>query len=237
MKKHLTSLWRLLRLYISAPKTAKIIKQVHNEKLTYLGISALIDIYDQVNRLESRNIEGVFVEAGVALGGSALVIASGKTQQRPLYLYDSFEMIPPPSERDGKDAHDRYQVITSGEAHGIKGEEYYGYRRDLLEEVTKDFQRFDINPEAHKVRFIKGFYDKTMVISEPVALAHIDSDWHDSVLICLQAIVPNVVSGGVIIIDDYNDWSGCRVAVDNYFSDRKNEFTFIMKSRLHIIRK
>jgi asparagine synthase (glutamine-hydrolysing) len=54
---------------------------------------------------------------------------------------------------------------------------------------------------------------------------------------CLRRIEPHLVSGGVLVIDDYEDWSGCRKAIDDYFASRHGEFLFEMKSRLHIVRR
>jgi asparagine synthase (glutamine-hydrolysing) len=76
-----------------------------------------------------------------------------------------------------------------------------------------------------------------MTVTEPVALAHVDGDWYDSVMTCLQRIEPRLTQGGVLIIDDYDAWSGCRRAVDEYFKDKQGRYEFIRRSRLHIVRK
>jgi asparagine synthase (glutamine-hydrolysing) len=76
-----------------------------------------------------------------------------------------------------------------------------------------------------------------LLVNMPVMFAHIDCDWYESVLISLQRIEPKLIKGGVMIIDDYYTWEGCRRAVDDYFSDKKNRFEFYNKKRLHIMRK
>ena len=48
-------------------------------------------------------------------------------------VYDVFGMIPPPGEHDGADVHERYAKIAAGDARGVGGETYYGYRDDLYE--------------------------------------------------------------------------------------------------------
>jgi asparagine synthase (glutamine-hydrolysing) len=75
-----------------------------------------------------------------------------------------------------------------------------------------------------------------MQIERPVAFVHIDGDWYESVMTCLTRLAPRLVPGGVLVIDDYDAWSGCRSAVDEYFADRRAEFAFVGKSRLHIVR-
>jgi Macrocin-O-methyltransferase (TylF) len=91
-----------------------------------------------------------------------------------------------------------------------------------------------VNNARHAV---KGLFQNTLNVSGPVAMAHLDGDWYESVMVCLERITPHLVSGGILVIDDYFDWSGCRKAVDEYFLDKRPDFKFITKSRLHIIRK
>ncbi len=70
-----------------------------------------------------------------------------------------------------------------------------------------------------------------------MAFAHIDCDWYESVKVCLERIEPKLVGGGILIIDDYYTWSGCKKAVDSYFRYRRDEFHFVKQGRLHIIKK
>ena len=214
-----------------------VIRSVRSEKLTYLDTAALTDLFDQVRLADQQRRIGILIEAGCALGGSAIVIASAKSRARRLYLYDVFGMIPPPSERDGEDAHERYRLIQSGQSVGIKGNKYYGYEDNLADRVLDNLRRYGVPAESHNVHLIKGLFEDTMTVSEPVALAHIDGDWYDSVMTCLHRIEPKLTTNGALIIDDYDAWSGCRRAVDEYFSDKQDRYEFIQKSRLHIIRK
>jgi asparagine synthase (glutamine-hydrolysing) len=214
-----------------------IVRQVRDSSLTYLGIKALEELHDCVRRIEGRGLPGVLVEAGCALGGSAIVIASAKSPDRPLHVFDAFGMIPPPSAADGEDAHERYRIIASGESKGIAGSRYYGYRQNLYEEVVQNFHRHGLPLRENNVRLVKGLFEDVLHVGEPVALAHIDGDWHRSVMTCLTRIEPNLVPGGVLVIDDYYAWSGCKRAVDEYFSDKAGSYDFCEMSRLHIIKK
>jgi asparagine synthase (glutamine-hydrolysing) len=232
----LSNRYKLVRLRLSDSAGYSRVQCVRNRRLTYLSTSALLDLYWQVRGAELSARRGVLIEAGVALGGSAIVMASAKAPQRHLFLYDTFGMIPPPSGRDGQDAQERYHEIAMGAARGIRGDAYYGYEDDLLPKVRASFASCSLDPGDHNVRFVQGLYKETLTVSEPVALAHVDSDWYDSVLVCLERIVPYLVKGGVLIIDDYEEWSGCRRAVDEYFRGRRDGFEFQMKSRLHIVR-
>ena len=214
-----------------------IIRAVRDDAITYLGRNALRDLYDQVQRIEAERVEGIVLEAGSALGGSAIVMATAKGAGRPLYVYDVFGMIPPPSERDGADVHERYRTIEAGQSEGIGGETYYGYEEDLMGKVAANFGRHGVPVEDRDVHLVKGLYQDTLHVEEPVALAHIDCDWYESVMTCLQRIEPKLSPGGALVIDDYYHWSGCRTAVDEYFSGKRERYAFVKRSRLHILHK
>lgn len=218
-------------------KYPDIITKVKRESLTYLGNDALLDLYKQVYRIEKDNINGIFIEAGCALGGSAMVIAVPKSKNRHFNIYDVFDMIPPPSEKDGNDVQKRYDDIIGGSSKGINGKEYYGYQDNLYEKVIDTFYKYNIPIKENNINLIKGLFQDTINIKEDVSLAHIDGDWYESVLTCLESIEPHLVIGGVLIIDDYYCWSGCKKAVDEYFADKKSKFLFKKHERLHIIRK
>jgi hypothetical protein len=221
---------------VSYRKTSSLMKKVLRNKLTYLELTALRDLVEVALKNEADQIAGSIIEAGCALGGSAIALASAKHQDRSLYAYDVFGMIPPPSERDDQDIHERYQVIVSGRSEGIDGHKYYGYEENLYEKVGQSFIEYGVEPAANSIHLIKGRFEEMLQVSAPVSLAHIDCDWYDSVQICLHQIVPNLVSGGTLVIDDYYSWSGCKKATDDYFESCKSDFKFIEKSRLHIIK-
>ena len=87
------------------------------------------------------------------------------------------------------------------------------------------------------MHLVRGLFGDTLHVTEPVALAHLDGDWFDSVMTCLQRIEPRVVPGGVLVIDDYEQWSGCREAVDEYFRDKRERYRFVRRARLQVIRR
>lgn len=222
---------------VVGPRVPAIVRAVRENSLTYLSEAALVDLYDQVVRLEARGTEGILIEAGCALGGSAIVLAAAKSRARPLYVYDVFGMIPQPSSRDGRDVHARYAMIAAGGATGIGGHPYYGYEADLFSKVACNFARHGLPVGKHRVHLVKGLFQETLHPKAPVALAHVDGDWYESVMTCLARIAPRLVPGGTLVIDDYDQWSGCRAAVDEYFADRRAEFELVRRARLHVVRK
>src|SRR3954462_6420114 len=148
------------------------IAQVRKEHLTYLKPDNLRELAGSVLDLEKQGLDGMVIEAGTARGGSAIVMAAAKAPERPMKVYDVFGMIPPPSDHDGVDVHDRYEKITSGEARGPGGETYYGYRDDLYAEVEASFSRLGVPTTERNVDLVKGLFEDTIELDEPVALAH-----------------------------------------------------------------
>lgn len=45
---------------------------------------------------------------------------------------------------------------------------------------------------------------------------------YESVMTCLTRITPNLVPRGILVIDDYEAWSGWR-AVNEFFDGKENE--------------
>jgi O-methyltransferase len=219
---------------ITDPRGATLSRRVQSQKLTYLDFAALHDLQTAVREADRASRPGALIECGCALGGSAIVLAAARNRQdRPLWVYDVFGMIPAPSDRDGRDVQDRYSTIVNGEALGLRGDTYYGYKQDLYNEVAKSFSQFDMPIEESNVYLIQGLFQDTLRPNGPVALAHVDSDWYESVAVCLERLWPALVDSGAIIIDDYGAWSGCRRAVDE-FTARHSDCHLRKKSRLRL---
>lgn len=211
------------------------VERVREERLSYLKAADLEMLARLVVQLEQSGRPGLVIEAGTARGGSAIVMAAAKSPERPMKVYDVFGMIPPPTDKDGDDVHRRYELIRSGGSAGVGGDTYYGYRDDLYGEVTESFARCGVEVGAHSVELVRGLFSDTIDLDEPVGLAHLDGDWYESTMTCLQRIAPLIIPGGRIVLDDYYAWSGCKTAVDEYFADRP-EFRLEQRAKLHVVR-
>jgi asparagine synthase (glutamine-hydrolysing) len=227
----------LQQIKIQNPTVFTAIRQVIDQDLTYLRVKALVELSRSVSKVENSALPGIFIEAGCALGGSSLVITASKAVERELLVYDVFGKIPPPTNKDGQDAQERYRIIQTGRSEGIAGGKYYGYEPDLLIKVKNTYSEMGFSPPLHNVKFVQGEFVDTLILSQPIAFVHIDADWYESVRICLERLEPFLVSGGVIVVDDYFFWSGCRKAVDEYFSEKRDQYHFSAKEALHIWRK
>ena len=201
-----------------------LIKKIQARNLTYLSSEKLALIVQSCREIERQRISGHFIEAGCALGGSSILISKVKATARPLGIYDVFGIIPPPTEQDTQDVHDRYKIISEGNSRGIAGDTYYGYQQNLIETVASNFASFQVDLNKNFIQLIKGLVQDTLLVTEPVAFAHIDVDWYEPVKTCLERICPSLAIGGFIILDDYHDWGGCRKATDEYLINNPGQF-------------
>jgi asparagine synthase (glutamine-hydrolysing) len=225
LRSRLRQLARNTRNRLTGYGLSDLSREVLDEGLTYLAPAKRRRIEKAL--AEAQDIPGDFVEFGVALGGSAILI-SRHANGRQFHGFDVFGMIPEPtSEKDDTKSKKRYQVIRSGASAGIAGEVYYGYRDDLLIEVKRNFERHGLEVNNDGVHLHQGLFEESWPKAEvgAIALVHIDCDWYDPVAFFLNAVAPKLSPGGMIIIDDFHDYGGCRTAVEE-FLDRNRAYSF-----------
>lgn len=145
--------------------------ELRSRNLTYCGYDKLAILHDCIADVEEKKLAGRFIEAGVALGGSAIFICHYKSQTRPLDLYDVYDQIPAPGPEDGIDAHDRYAEIEAGQSQGLGEDKYYGYLGDTTQLVVGNLKAFGFTVTEHNIHLLKGLFQDTMNLTEPVALA------------------------------------------------------------------
>ena len=211
------------------PKLGALATQVREAKLTYLRPEKMSRLEDALASLANQSVLGDFAEFGLALGGSGIVIAQAAREQGRNFLgFDVFAQIPEPtSEHDDDHSRARYQTIAEGKSKGVGGETYYGYRKNLFEEVTASFAQFGVPVDGTTVSLFKGLFEETwpLVPSPRIAFAHVDCDWYDPVWYCLNALLPVLSPGGLILLDDYHDYGGAKHAVDMFLAENP-EFIF-----------
>lgn len=171
-------------------------------KHTMLSTRRLRKLYELCREINARGVPGDVVECGVYNGGSAAVmayVAKRSKLRRDIWLFDSFQGLPRPTERDGAKA-----VVYEGKCVGE------------VRKVQELFGRLGI--PLSQVHIIKGWFDETLPVTaiSRIALLHIDADWYASVRLCLEHLYEKVQPAGFVVLDDYGYWEGCRAAVDEF---------------------
>ena len=197
--------------------------KVKKERLTYLSRAKLVRLQQALNDVGIQKIEGDHLEFGVAMGGSAVLIAAAAQKRGQNFAgFDVFGMIPPPtSDKDDNASKERYSVIASGASLGLGDDVYYGYRSNLYQDVVDVFVKNGLIVDGRTIKLVKGLFEETWPhhVSQRIAFCHIDCDWYDPVRYCLNAVRPLLAKGAVVILDDYHDYSGCRAATDEFLKE------------------
>lgn len=167
-----------------------------------------------------QDIAGDFVECGVWRGGHPLIAAAMfKLHRSPrhVYLFDTFEGMTEPTERDRETAAGNVPAIHEYEE---KRRTEGAWVRVPLEEVQENFRRAGLL--GSHVHFVKGDVRDTLAVPEnlpqAISVLRLDTDWYDSTKRELEILYPRLTAGGTLLIDDYGHWAGARAATDEYFS-------------------
>lgn len=187
---------------------------------TMAGYKRLSNVYEIANFIEKNNIRGDFAECGVWKGGCAAIMAyvsKKRKSDRKIWLFDSFEGLPEPTDKDGIIAKGYAKNKTTGKLESIN--ECVG----PIEDVKKIF--FDIlkiNPK--NVMINRGWFQDTLPKTKDqigeLAILRLDGDWYESTKVCLDNLYDTVIIGGYIILDDYGHWEGCKKALQEFFESK-----------------
>lgn len=198
---------------------------------TMVGRTGLLATYDIVSEMEKNNIDGCFVECGVARGGcSALMalVASENKEDRKVWLFDSFEGLPEPTIEDAAD------VVEHPGKNRHSDAIHKGYCLGTYDEVERLlFSRLHLS--KNNVFMIEGWFQDTLPRYKDeigaISVLRVDGDWYESTKCCLENLYDNVVAGGHIIIDDYGSVIGCQKAVDEFLKKKGLEVELAFDGR------
>jgi O-methyltransferase len=199
------------RSFLNAFQMMRLVYRVRG--YTAVFVPRLVALYKLSEEINLRSLPGDIVECGVYNGGSAAIMASHcetSPVDRNVWLFDSFEGLPKPTDKDGDEA-----------------PAYEGWCHGDLSKVKKVLRKLRI-PES-RVHIIKGWFQDTFpsVRIGDIAILHIDADWYESVKLCLEKFYDSVQPGGYIVLDDYGDWEGCRIATDEFLKQHSLDVKLI----------
>ena len=190
------------------------------------------------NQILNNNIEGAFVECGVHEGHQQIrwinTIMNKNFITRDIYLYDTFTGLVEPSKYD--------YTCENAKIFKMNQSETYEYWKKQI--ISPDINNWCYAPltkvqdnlystgyPVEKLHFIVGNTIETLKIKEnipdKIAILRLDTDWYESSKVELEQLYNNVVTGGLIIFDDYYHWDGQRRAVDEYLELINVKYDFI----------
>jgi hypothetical protein len=187
---------------------------------TMTGPERVIYLARAVEYVIRNGIPGAFVECGVWRGGSMMCVAHTLLRlgvsDRNLFLFDTFEGMPPPEHVDRLyDGTPAINVLAVSEKDSL----YWAYAG--LEEVKRNMRR--TRYPAERIHYVRGRVEDTIPGQAPdtIALLRLDTDWYSSTHHELVHLYPRLHVNGVAVIDDYGWWRGSQKAVDEYFTTLK----------------
>jgi hypothetical protein len=176
-----------------------------------LPVEILFNLYTAAKYCVKANIPGDFVECGVHLGGSIMlmehVLMMGDSQpNRRIFALDTFTGFVRRTE--GLDVD-----IETGVDACIPNENV-DYTAGSIENMK--------SVGFNNLIIVKGDVLETIptLDTQEIALLRLDTDTYDTTKFELEQLYDRVAFGGVIIVDDYGYTIGCKKAVDDFVEDR-----------------
>lgn len=169
--------------------------------------------------IEAHNVPGEVVECGVWRGGSMQAVAYTLLETgaatRDLHLFDTFEGMPPPTEKDRR----RFAGKESAaELLAISDKDAKIWAVATLDDVREGMA--ETNYPSERIHYHPGMVEETVPSQAPesISLLRLDTDWYESTRHELEHLYDRLSPGGVIIIDDYGGWEGSRTATEEFLA-------------------
>lgn len=203
------------------PEFKSIYERSRDYTQTY--VANLYSLYTAINYVVKNDIPGDVVELGVWKGGSmmaaALSLMGAGDASKNIWLYDTFTGMSEPSREDiqtfdGMDAFGKWKKNE----HGTINQWNYS----PLEIVKQNMLSTDF--PSDRLSFVKGPVEETIpdTLPENISILRLDMDWYNPTYHALVHLFPKLANKGVLIIDDYGWWQGCKKACDTYFEESRN---------------
>jgi hypothetical protein len=182
------------------------------------SIERITALYESLEHIRLNNTPGDLVECGVWRGGNILGMMAyciHYNLDKKIWLYDTFEGMTAPDAVDT-------------DLHNNPAELIFERVRCYcpLAEVKQNLSA--VNFPEERVTFVVGDVNKTLRLQQnipaTIAILRLDTDWYESTFTELTALYPRLANNGILIIDDYGHWRGCKKATDDYFSGRNAQF-------------
>jgi len=201
-------------IYYTETERAKkfdLIREVRNK------VELLLYDYQAMNVLEAidsvRNITGDIAEIGTYKGATAHLIEKYLRDNRGnlgrFFVCDTFEGLKDCGENDVS----RLDNVT--------------YESDVLENGDFSAGHVEVSRllgQHEKIILVKGYFPESAtpeMKGATFSFVHLDVDTETSTMKSLEFLYPRMATGGIILVDDYLDIKGVRIAVDTFMEGKR----------------
>lgn len=182
-------------------------------------------IIQSLKLIADKNILGDIVECGVWRGGNILLFSlllKKYDLKKNIWAHDTYEGMSEPTVEDVNFRGIDSKKILEQEPKVLVGDTHNIWCYSTIDEVQKNILAHV--DDIKNIRFIKGKVEETLKheknLPKQISLLRLDTDWYESTKVELEVLYPRLVSGGILIIDDYGHWRGSKKAVDEYFAGK-----------------
>lgn len=167
---------------------------------------------------KSLKVGGDVCEFGVAQGATSALLANEiRTTRKNIWLFDSFEGLPKPTENDLL-INDIFNLGSMEEYEGAMS-----YPVDMVRSSLKD-----ISFPHQRIKIISGFIEEVINyddLPDKICFAYVDFDFYQPTLIALNFLNKKLSVNGFIIVDDYGFFSsGVKTAVDEFMKEHTDNY-------------
>jgi O-methyltransferase len=180
----------------------------HWRSESLLSVERLYALYSGALWLAKWPAGGALVECGCYKGGSLCIVLEtlcelGSTE-RDVFIFDTFNGFP----QETRD------VSYSGEVLTRDAWITENYRAVTEANLSRSGYPHD------RLHLVEGPVEVTIPAQAPerIAMLHLDTDYYESTRHELRWLYPRLEDGGLLFIDDYGHFEGCRRATDEFLA-------------------
>ena len=220
--------WRLLSNFEMNLAPDVVLNCVRDNSM--IPDARLVNLRESFLHVKRYGIKGDYVECGVWKGGSvaySCFLIKNMALDISVHMFDAFDDICEPDWRvDGVQAVKDVGGIqnASGNLTPVKGVYNDKGGHGSEDRVINLLISEPISFPRDKIKSYKGWFQDVLPIVAPdfgmISVLRLDGDWYSSTKVCLDHLYDRVSSNGVIIIDDYGCYEGCKKAVDEFLVSR-----------------
>lgn len=197
-------------------------------------LPALLHLANTVEYLVENDIPGDFVECGVYMGGSCMVIAGvlkHYASDRRILMYDTFDGVPMPNSKELTMEGESLQEWYKDNKIDSDGNSSWCYCN--FEDVSDNMKTVGYDGD---IKYIKGDVLDTIPNnhSTQIALLRIDVDLDLPTRHVLDHLYSLVPTNGSLILDDYGHFPKVKDTVDDFLQDDASKLEEITYTVRHI---
>ncbi len=163
---------------------------------------------------------GGVCEFGVAQGATSAVISNEiRNTDKELWLFDSFQGLPKPTEKD----------VLINDIFCLNSMDAYAGTMACPKDMVESRLR-EVGFPRERVNIVPGYFPASLKGIDPpeeICFAYIDFDFYEPIMLALRFLDERLAPGGYVVVDDYGFFSsGAQAAVDEFVAEKGDIYEF-----------